>query len=185
MAYHPDPGWLREHGMNPEKARCVEVANARNFLNWTRDQPWMVLHELAHAYHHQFLDGGFENAEVARGVPPGDATRRRYESVLHIDGKEVKALRRDQPDGVLRRGDARRSSAPTTSTRSSAPSCGGTTRAMTTCSTALWGGALNAPCLSHRAGSRRRPPSRRRSRPAGRPGPSWRRPSPCRPWGRP
>ena len=25
MTYHPDPKWLREHGMNPEKARCVET----------------------------------------------------------------------------------------------------------------------------------------------------------------
>ncbi len=33
MAYHPDAGWLREHGMNPDKAQCVEVANARNFLD--------------------------------------------------------------------------------------------------------------------------------------------------------
>src|SRR4051794_5518237 len=23
MAYHPDAGWLRGHGMNPDKARCV------------------------------------------------------------------------------------------------------------------------------------------------------------------
>ena len=43
----------------------MEVANARNFLNWTRQQPWMVLHELAHAYHHQFLKEGFGNPDVA------------------------------------------------------------------------------------------------------------------------
>ena len=36
MAYHPDPGWLREHDMNPDKARCVELANARNFLEWVQ-----------------------------------------------------------------------------------------------------------------------------------------------------
>src|SRR5579885_1950010 len=46
MAYHPDPKWLREHGMSPDKARCVELANARTFLQWTIHQPWMVLHEL-------------------------------------------------------------------------------------------------------------------------------------------
>ena len=65
MAYHPDPGWLRDHDMNPDKARCVEIANARNFLDWTRVQPWMVLHELAHGYHHQFLDEGFANPDIA------------------------------------------------------------------------------------------------------------------------
>jgi hypothetical protein len=64
MAYHPDAGWLREHDMNPEKAGCVEIAQAQNFLSWTLDQPSMVLHELAHGYHHRFLEQGFENPEV-------------------------------------------------------------------------------------------------------------------------
>src|SRR5947209_8680956 len=27
MCYHPDPGWLRTHDMNPDKARCIEIAN--------------------------------------------------------------------------------------------------------------------------------------------------------------
>ena len=48
MTYHPDAGWLRDHGVNPEKASCVELANVRNFLEWTREQPSMLLHELAH-----------------------------------------------------------------------------------------------------------------------------------------
>ena len=60
----PDAGWLKDHGMNPAKGRCVEIANARQFLDWSKEQPWMVLHELAHAYHHQVLDGGYDNAEV-------------------------------------------------------------------------------------------------------------------------
>ena len=64
MTYHPDPGWLREHGKSPAKARCIELANVRTFLQWTTQQPWMVLHELAHGYHHQFLDGGFENTDI-------------------------------------------------------------------------------------------------------------------------
>lgn len=89
MCYHPDAGWLREHGMNPEKARSVEIANARNFLDWCRDQPWMVLHELAHAYHHQFLDGGYENAEVRAAFEAATAAGT-YRQVLHINGREEK-----------------------------------------------------------------------------------------------
>jgi hypothetical protein len=46
MCYHPSADWLREHGMNPQKAGAVEIANARTFLSWTHEQPWMVLHEL-------------------------------------------------------------------------------------------------------------------------------------------
>jgi hypothetical protein len=90
MAYHPDAGWLRRHEMNPEKARCVEVANARNFLRWTQDQPWMVLHELAHGYHHQFLDGGYGNVEVRSAFEQAKATRL-YERVPRIDGREARA----------------------------------------------------------------------------------------------
>jgi hypothetical protein len=96
MAYHPDPEWLREHGMNPEKARCVEVANARNFLTWTLQQPWMVFHELAHAYHHQFLPDGFHNAEVSQAHREAlDA--KLYEKVLRIDGREQKAYASNNP----------------------------------------------------------------------------------------
>lgn len=86
MAYHPDAGWLREHGMNPDKARCVELANARNFLSWTREQPWMVFHELAHGYHHQFLDEGFDNALVGSMYDRAVAAKS-YESVLRSGGR--------------------------------------------------------------------------------------------------
>jgi len=83
MVYHPDAGWLREHDMNPEKAHCVEIAGAENFLSWEHDQPWMCLHELAHSYHDQVL--GFENAEVRNAYDQAVRTRI-YESVLRISG---------------------------------------------------------------------------------------------------
>lgn len=96
MAYHPDPGWLREHGMNPDKARCVEVANAKNFLDWSRAQPWMVLHELAHAYHHQFLTQGFQNPEV-QAAYRNALSEDRYKSVLHIHGERKRAYALTNP----------------------------------------------------------------------------------------
>src|SRR5205807_1716057 len=86
MAYHPAVDWLREHGMNPEKARCVEIAGAETFLAWTLQQPWMVLHELAHAYHDQVLTHGFENAEV-RAAYDAAVKSGRYTSVLRWSGK--------------------------------------------------------------------------------------------------
>lgn len=85
MCYHPDAKWLREHGMNPDKAGGVELANARNFNSWTLQQPWMVLHELAHGYHHQVL--GFENAEV-QACYDAAASAKLYESVLHGRGRK-------------------------------------------------------------------------------------------------
>lgn len=83
MCYHPDAKWLREHGMNPDKARCVEVANARNFNSWTLQQPWMVLHELAHGYHHQVL--GFGNAEIQASYDAA-VSAKLYDSVLNVRG---------------------------------------------------------------------------------------------------
>lgn len=54
--YHPSEQWLIENGYIPEKAQSVEITNAVNFVNWSKqNQPWMVLHELTHAYHHQVL----------------------------------------------------------------------------------------------------------------------------------
>ncbi|WP_165069868.1 hypothetical protein [Paludisphaera rhizosphaerae] len=87
MAYHPSASWLVEHDMNPDKARCVEIADARNFLDWCRDQPWMVLHELAHGYHHQVVEGGFNNPEIAEAHRRAEASKS-YDRVLHINGKE-------------------------------------------------------------------------------------------------
>lgn len=96
MAYHPDAGWLREHGMNPDKAQSVELANARNFLVWTHDQPWMVLHELAHGYHHQFLEQGFQNPRIAAGFARAKAEKL-YDSVLRINGRDDRAYAATNP----------------------------------------------------------------------------------------
>jgi hypothetical protein len=95
MCYHPSRRWLSEHDFNPEKARSVEIANAENFLKWTHGQPWMVMHELAHSYHHCVL--GYDNAEVNHAYK--DAVNgKQYESVLHINGRPRRAyaLNNDQ-----------------------------------------------------------------------------------------
>lgn len=96
MAYHPDPRWLIDHGMNPEKARCVELANARTFLVWTIHQPWMLLHELAHGYHHQFLEGGYDNAEI-KATYDRALKDRLYDRVLRYGGQEEKAYAATNP----------------------------------------------------------------------------------------
>ncbi len=63
-AYHPSREWLVQNKRNPELARSVEFFNIRIFEEETRRMPAFVLHELAHAYHHQFLKGGFDNSEI-------------------------------------------------------------------------------------------------------------------------
>jgi len=85
--YHPSGGWVRQHGLNPEKATCVEIANPRNFLDWTKDQPWMILHELAHSYHHRVL--GFDNPEIKEAYKQAVASKT-YDSVLYIHGQMMR-----------------------------------------------------------------------------------------------
>lgn len=82
--YHESRDWLESHGVNPAKTDAVEIANAKNFNTWTIEQPCMVLHELAHGYHHQFLGDDsagirhcYENAKAA-GI---------YDSVLRANGR--------------------------------------------------------------------------------------------------
>jgi hypothetical protein len=62
--YHPDLAWLLANGYIPEKEKSVEISNIDNFINWTtQNQPYMVLHELAHAY--DDMEYGFDNPLIA------------------------------------------------------------------------------------------------------------------------
>lgn len=87
MCYHPNERWLRAHGVNPDKTKHVELANGRNFISWTKQQPWMILHELAHGYHDRFIAGGYENGRISQGLQRSkDAGL--YGEVDHIGGKK-------------------------------------------------------------------------------------------------
>jgi len=82
--YHPSVGWLKANGYNPDKAKGVEFGGARNFLRSVGHQPWMVLHELAHAYHDQVL--GFDHPKVKAAY---DAAKKSgtYDKVLIWNGR--------------------------------------------------------------------------------------------------
>ena len=88
MCYHPSKQWLIDNDLNPDKAQCVEIASSNRFLKWSLAQPWMVLHELAHAYHDRVL--GFENPEINAAYDQAVSSHK-YESVLHFDGKTMRA----------------------------------------------------------------------------------------------
>lgn len=92
--YHVDGGWLRGNGYNPDKTKTVEICNAKTFLKWIRSQPWMILHELAHAYHDQVL--GYDDARIAaahkRALELG-----KYGTVLRYSGKQAKHYAANNP----------------------------------------------------------------------------------------
>lgn len=66
MQYHPSAGWLKANGFSADLARCVhlpraaDVATRRNVA----EQPWVILHELAHGYHDQVLS--FDDPRVIK-----------------------------------------------------------------------------------------------------------------------
>ena len=64
MQYHPSADWLEEHGYPRSLARCVHVPIAAQLATKRNvaEQPWVILHELAHAYHDQVL--GFDEPRV-------------------------------------------------------------------------------------------------------------------------
>lgn len=86
--HHPNRQWLINNNYNPDKAGCVEIGNANHFVNWTKQQPSMVLHELAHHYHWKVL--GCSHAGIKKQYQ--EALRSgSYESILHVNGRRQRA----------------------------------------------------------------------------------------------
>jgi hypothetical protein len=85
MQYHPGADWLKENGYSETLAKCVHIPVADGFLSpfENRRMPWVVLHELAHAYHDQVL--GFEEPRVMAAWEKFRASGK-YKSVLTSPG---------------------------------------------------------------------------------------------------
>lgn len=89
MQYHPGAGWLKAQGLPAELAKCVHIPDVKSFVNarTLREQPLVMLHELAHAYHDQVLN--FENAEI-KAAWQRFKDGKRYEATLHVNGHTTK-----------------------------------------------------------------------------------------------
>jgi len=87
MQYHPAASWLREHGYDPAMAKAVHIPNARGFLRTIRppEQPFALLHELAHAYHDRVL--GFKYPPIVQAYRRAVASHL-YDSVLRRGGRK-------------------------------------------------------------------------------------------------
>jgi hypothetical protein len=87
--FHTSKRWLKDNGYNPDKAGCVEINNLKNFVAWSKKtQPWMVLHELAHAYH--FLVLGEKHEELQAAYEQA-IERKLYDEVEFVTGGKRKA----------------------------------------------------------------------------------------------
>lgn len=81
--YHISREWLGAHGFNPDKAKSVEICNAGRFIDWSRQQPTMILHELAHGYHDREL--GYDEPRIRAAYQQAKESGR-YERVLRGTG---------------------------------------------------------------------------------------------------
>lgn len=89
MQYHPSAGWLKANGYATDLAKCVHIPRAADLPTKrnTNEQPWVVLHELAHAYHDQVL--GFNEPRIREGYEKFKKSGRGDKTLLY-NGKRVK-----------------------------------------------------------------------------------------------
>jgi len=89
MQYHPDRGWLINNGHDPRLVKHVHVPIAKRLTDrhtWAK-HPYVILHELAHAYHDQVL--GFDYPPIIAAYE-GAKREGIYEEVLLFTGKKVR-----------------------------------------------------------------------------------------------
>ena len=89
MQYHPSAGWLKANGYSTDLAKCVHLPRAadlptRRNIN---EQPWVILHELAHAYHDQVL--GFDEPRIKEAYEKYKKSGRGEKTLLY-NGKRVR-----------------------------------------------------------------------------------------------
>src|SRR5207248_2653244 len=90
--FHASLGWLKDNGYNPDKEKAVEINNTRSFVKWSRqNQPWMVLHELAHAYHFRVLG---DNYPPLHDAYKQAKERKLYDEVEYIQDEKTRLKKR-------------------------------------------------------------------------------------------
>ena len=89
MQYHPSKGWLKANGYAEDLAKCVHIPRAADLATKrnVREQPWVILHELAHAYHDQVL--GFDDPRVREEFDVYKKSEHGEKALLY-DGRRVK-----------------------------------------------------------------------------------------------
>lgn len=89
MVFHPSAFWLRANGLDPGRAGGVEIVRAADYLEWRAQQPMMILHELAHAYHHLL---GIESPDIAAAYASASAAGA-YDAVRRVGLDEDERVR--------------------------------------------------------------------------------------------
>ena len=89
MQYHPGKDWLVKHGYDPKLVKKVHIPIAKNLFSRQQmlKHPAVILHELSHAYHDQFLS--FDHPEILAAYNAA-MKEGNYNKVMLFDGRLVK-----------------------------------------------------------------------------------------------
>lgn len=89
MQYHPSADWLKANGYSTDLARCVHLPRAADLATKRNinEQPWVILHELAHAYHDQVL--GFDEPRIKEAYEMYKKSTRGEKTLLY-NGNRVR-----------------------------------------------------------------------------------------------
>lgn len=89
MQYHPNVQWLKQNGYDPRLAKKVHIPKAESLLqrNQMLKHPAVILHELAHAYHDQYLS--FNDPRIIKAYDNAMAAGI-YDKALLFNGKTVR-----------------------------------------------------------------------------------------------
>ena len=89
MQYHPSADWLADNGYPRSLEKCVHLPRARDVATSRNinEQPWVILHELAQAYHDQVL--GFDEPRVLAAWEDFTKSGKGDEALLY-NGSRVK-----------------------------------------------------------------------------------------------
>lgn len=88
MQYHPGKDWLVKHGYDPSLVKKVHIPVAKNLFSRQQmlKHPAVILHELSHAYHDQFLS--FDNPEILASYKAA-MKKGNYKKVMLYDGRQA------------------------------------------------------------------------------------------------
>ena len=89
MQYHPSVSWLRANRHDPALVKHVHIPRAKALYDrgmWAK-HPYVVMHELAHAYHDQVLS--FDNKEIIEAYKAAKEAGI-YEKVMLYTGSTVR-----------------------------------------------------------------------------------------------
>jgi len=89
LQYHPDAGWLTDHGHDTAMTKTVHVPRADRLVSLAKSnhQPSVMLHELAHAYHDRVL--GFDHPPILKEYRRV-VKEKLYDATLHMQGHKTR-----------------------------------------------------------------------------------------------